>query len=71
MSDKLQFVVAPRQAKACRTSKKQSESLRRNQNWERSDQPYTQGLKHLKKSALSKEVAARWVFWLVAALPVL
>jgi len=32
-----------------------SESLRRNQNWERSDQPYIQDPKHLKKSAVSNE----------------
>ena len=28
---------------------------KRNQNWERSDQPYTQEPKHLKKSAVSNE----------------
>jgi hypothetical protein len=36
-------------------AKAESESLRRNQNWERSDQPYTQEPKHLKKSAVSNE----------------
>jgi hypothetical protein len=48
----------------------QSEWLSQNQNWERSDQPYTQVQKYTQKSGFKTRLSTLSV-WLVAALLVL